>query len=104
IAIAASACMLEAAEQANWPRFRGNNGDGIGELANPPTTWTERDFAWRTEIPGNGHSSPVAWGERLFVTSADAKTGERFVLCLDSASGRTLWTMRLPGGTYHTHA
>lgn len=98
-----SARMLESAEP-NWPRFRGNNGDGIGALTNPPAMWTESDFAWRTEIPGSGHSSPVVWGERLFVTSADSKTGERIVLGLDAASGRTLWTKRFPGETYDTHA
>jgi outer membrane protein assembly factor BamB len=95
---------LYAAEATTWPRFRGNNGDGIGQLANPPVKWTEQDFAWRTKIPGNGHSSPVLWGQRLFVTSADNKTGERFVLCLDCTDGSILWTKRLPGKAYHTHA
>lgn len=104
ITVTAAAHTLEADEQPNWPRFRGDNGDGIGDLANPPAMWTESDFAWRTELPGSGYSSPVVWGERLFVTSADATTGERFVLCLDASSGRTLWTMRFPGSTYHTHA
>jgi outer membrane protein assembly factor BamB len=46
----------------------------------------------------------VVWGERLFVTSADSATGERIVQCLDAASGRARWTVRFPGGTYHTHA
>jgi hypothetical protein len=100
----AAAEMLSAADQSTWPRFRGNNGDGIWELANPPVKWTESDFAWRTEIPGSGHSSPVVWGERLFVTSGDSKTGERFLVCLDALDGRTRWTMRFPGDAYHTHA
>jgi outer membrane protein assembly factor BamB len=87
-----------------WPRFRGNNGDGIGELANPPTKWTEKDFAWQTELPGTGHSSPVLWDERLFVTSADNKTGERFCVCLDAKQGTIRWQKSFAASPYHTHA
>ena len=87
---------LRAADATTWPRFRGNNGDGVGEMADPPVKWTEQDFAWRTPIPGTGHSSPVLWDQRLFVTSADNKTADRFVLCLDATDGRVRWTQRFP--------
>jgi outer membrane protein assembly factor BamB len=96
--------MLSAADPAMWPRFRGNNGDGVGALADPPVKWTESDFAWRTEVPGSGHSSPVVWGERLFVTSGDNTTGERFVVCLNALDGHSHWTKQFPANAYHTHA
>ncbi len=104
VGLTAAPGFLRAAEPAIWPRFRGNNGDGIGRLANPPVKWTQNNFAWRTEIPGSGHSSPVLWGERLFVTSADSTTGERLVHCLAAAGGRILWTRQFPAERYHTHA
>jgi len=100
----AAAGPIGAADVAAWPRFRGNNGDGVGEIADPPVQWTENDFAWRTALPGSGHSSPVIWGERLFVTSADVKTGERFVVCLNAPDGRIRWTRRFSAEAYHTHA
>jgi outer membrane protein assembly factor BamB len=95
---------VSAEGPASWPRFRGPNGAGIGEIANPPTKWTEDDFAWRIEIPGSGHSSPVLWGERLFVTSGDEKSGERFVQCIHALDGRTLWMRHFTAGAYPTHA
>jgi outer membrane protein assembly factor BamB len=54
----------------DWPQWRGPNGAGIG-VGTYPDRWspTER-IAWKTEIPGRGHSSPVVWGNRVFVTSA----------------------------------
>src|SRR4051812_20776574 len=77
-----------------WPRFRGANGSGLS-AANLPTRWTDKDYRWQVELPGPGHSSPVLWGDRLFVTSA-GDAGKLHVLCLDSASGRTHWSREVP--------
>ncbi len=79
-----------------WPRFRGPNGSGVS-AAPAPTRWTERDFRWKVNLPGVGHSSPVLWGDRLFVTSGDEETGKRFLLCLRTEDGRQLWTRTFPG-------
>ncbi len=57
----------------NWPRFRGPDGSGVADGQNPPVSWdveSGRGVVWKTEIPGLGHSSPVVWGDRVFVTSA----------------------------------
>jgi outer membrane protein assembly factor BamB len=89
-AIACVALPLATTLADEWPRFRGPNGCGLGE-ANVPTEWTEQDFAWRVKLPGIGHSSPVVWGQRLFLTSADEETGTRYAICLDTETGRTLW-------------
>src|SRR5262249_1390537 len=72
-----------------WPRFRGLNGSGVS-AADLPTRWTDKDYRWQVKLSGPGHSSPVLWGDRLFVTSG-GDAGKLHVLCLDAASGRTLW-------------
>jgi outer membrane protein assembly factor BamB len=96
--------LLATACQADeWPRFRGPNGAGVGEAPGVPTQWTEQDFAWRIELPGVGHSSPVVWGDRLFVTAGNEDDGTRHVLCLDPQSGRTLWSREFAGEKARKH-
>jgi outer membrane protein assembly factor BamB len=58
---------------------------------------------WKVELPGVGHSSPVLWGERLFVTAGDEETGRRLLLCLDAATGKRLWTRDEPGEKHGKH-
>src|SRR5580658_3959627 len=60
------------ATDANWPQFRGPSASGLGAGV-PPTEWnveSGKNIRWKTVIPGLGHSSPVVWGDRIFVTSA----------------------------------
>jgi outer membrane protein assembly factor BamB len=83
--------VARAAEADNWPRFRGPNGAGVSEAATVPAQWTEKDYNWKVELPGGGHSSPVVWGDRIFVTSGLDDTGRRMVLCLKAADGSVLW-------------
>jgi outer membrane protein assembly factor BamB len=67
-----------ATAEDNWPRFRGPHGTGAVETGTPPHTWSTRDnVSWVAEIPGRGWSSPIVWGERVFVTTA-INTGGRF--------------------------
>ena len=55
----------------NWPQWRGPNGAGIGGAAEYPDTWSATEHvAWKTEIPGRGHSSPIVWGDRIFLTTS----------------------------------
>ena len=87
------ACLFAMPASAQeWTRFRGPNGSGLGEARNLPTQWTESDFNWRIELPGVGHSSPVLWEDRVFLTSGDEETGTRHVLAIDGQTGRTLWS------------
>jgi outer membrane protein assembly factor BamB len=59
----------DAAQQ--WPQWRGPLGTGVGPDADPPTEWAENDnIRWKTAVPGRGHSTPVVWDDRIFVTSA----------------------------------
>jgi outer membrane protein assembly factor BamB len=74
-----------------WTRFRGPNGAGTSPVTTVPVRWTDKDFAWKVAIPGVGHSSPVVWAERVFVTSGDEATGQRSVLCFRAGDGKQLW-------------
>ena len=79
------------AAEGDWSRFRGPNGSGISSATTVPTRWTEKDYNWKVTLPGAGHSSPVVWERRIFVTCGDPDSGKRMILCLDAATGRTLW-------------
>ena len=77
-AILAGVCAIVAApvsatREPQWPSFRGPDASGVEPAGAPPLTWdvaTGANVAWSTPIPGLGHSSPVVWGSRVFVTSA----------------------------------
>tara|TARA_R110002096_G_scaffold159011_10_gene324657 strand:- start:2948 stop:4252 length:1305 start_codon:yes stop_codon:yes gene_type:complete len=60
-----------AVGQTDWPHFRGPLFTGEAPEANPPVEWSEtRNLRWKTELPGLGHSSPIVWGDQIFLTSA----------------------------------
>lgn len=99
----------------NWPSFRGPQAAGIADEQHLPDQWnveTGENILWRTGVPGLAHSSPIVWGDRLFVTSAissrrgaaiktgpysggdasDDTSSHQWVLyALDTASGRVVW-------------
>lgn len=86
-----------------WPRFRGPNGLGVVAGVSFPSQWAEDDYLWRRALPGVGHSSPVVWGEKLLVTSADPATAEMFVTALSAATGEQLWEVSFPSERYSIH-
>jgi outer membrane protein assembly factor BamB len=99
----------------SWPSFRGSAASGVADGRSLPETWnikTGENVLWRTRIPGLGHSSPVVWGDRIFVTTAISsdpnatfrpglygdgdsssdRTRHRFVTyAIDKRSGKVLW-------------
>ncbi|MBN2137045.1 MAG: PQQ-binding-like beta-propeller repeat protein [Sedimentisphaerales bacterium] len=75
----------------NWPRFRGPNGQGIAGSLRIPARWTENDYNWKVTLPGTGYSSPVVWGDKVFITCADQDAAKGKLLALSVADGRTLW-------------
>lgn len=79
-----------------WNRFRGPNGSGLGEARGLPSTWTDADYRWTVELPGRGISSPVVWGDRLFVTAADETKLVRSLLCYSVRDGKLLWSQGVP--------
>jgi outer membrane protein assembly factor BamB len=86
-----------------WTRFRGPNGSGISQAKTIPTTWTEGDINWKATLPGIGHSSPVLWGQKIFLTSADSDAGEVYVICIAAADGAILWQKAFPFSKFHKH-
>ena len=54
-----------------WPTWRGPNATGVAPEADPPMEWSEnKNVRWKISIPGKGHSSPIVWGDHVFVTTA----------------------------------
>lgn len=74
-----------------WTRFRGPNGTGISHSKAIPTAISEGDVNWKVELPGTGHSSPVLWGDRIFLTSTGDKAGGITIICLSARNGELLW-------------
>jgi outer membrane protein assembly factor BamB len=107
---------VRVTEAKNWPSFRGLDASGVADGQQPPVTWDagkDKNVLWKTAIPGLGHSCPVVWGDRVFLTTAisgdpdpkvrtgnygdvdsvDDKTKHTWqVLCLDRTTGKILWT------------
>lgn len=82
----------QAELKANYPFFRGPLGDGVTFLKNTPTEWNGaagKNVVWKVKVPKSGFSSPIIWGNQLFVTGADAQA--RMVYCYDKNSGKLLW-------------
>jgi outer membrane protein assembly factor BamB len=76
----------------NWPAWRGARGDGTSLETSAPTEWsTTRNIAWKTAVPGAGHSSPIVWEDRIFTATAMPEKKERVLLCLDRRTGQILW-------------
>lgn len=60
---------------ANWPAWRGPLGTGVARDASPPTSWSETEnILWKVPVPGRGNSSPIVWGDRVYVTTAISTT------------------------------
>jgi len=115
IPLALSLCCVITAQAQNWPSFRGRSASGVADGGSAPTTWDatkSTNIQWKTPVPGVGHSSPVVWGNRVFVTTAissdqspvfehgqsqsvasakDASKHVWAVYCLDKTNGRVIW-------------
>ncbi|HKN84222.1 MAG TPA: PQQ-binding-like beta-propeller repeat protein [Pyrinomonadaceae bacterium] len=108
------ALIVTAAYAQNWPQFRGPNATGVAEGPNRPVKWdtsTSLNVRWKTPIPGLSHSSPVVWGDKVFVTTAvnSVKDETRYglfgdvepvkndpqhawkVIAIDKLTGKILW-------------
>jgi outer membrane protein assembly factor BamB len=91
---ARSAPRLAAATASaeNWPQFRGPTGQGISGETGLPVKWSETEnIAWKTPIPYAGWSSPIVFGDRVFVTGTSEDGVSCHILCLDRVTGKILW-------------
>ena len=84
-------CPYSHTSAQEWTRFRGPNGQGHSNAKNIPVKWSQTDYLWTADLPGTGHSSPVVWGDRLFITCCDQKQARASILALSTADGKTLW-------------
>ncbi len=85
------------ASAADWPRWRGPHGDGNSDETDVPLRWSQTEnIAWTTPIPGKGHSSPIVFGNRVFVTTSLDHEQMHVLLCLDRLTGKVSWEQRLP--------
>lgn len=114
VAVVLLAFLASLGAQENWPQFRGAESRGIGSGGNLPTVWSEtKNVAWKTEVPGWGWSSPIVWGDRIFLTTVVregkvetpkkglyfggnrlelSKSNQRYqVLCFDFNTGKLRW-------------
>ena len=90
----------------DWTQFRGSGGSGISDAKSAPLKWSDTDgLAWKTDLPGPGASSPVVFGNKIFLTCyTGVQPGrggslddlQRHVLCLDRATGKLLWNSPVP--------
>lgn len=122
--VSVGAAEVSAIKPLNWPSFRGPDGTGVADGQHPPVTFDGKkmeNVRWKTEIPGLGHSCPVVWGDRVFLTTAlssgqpdqkirignygdvgsvdDTSKHTWQVLCLDRDTGKILWTKTAHEGT-----
>ena len=80
----------------NWPRFRGPTGQGISTEKALPLTWSaESNIIWKTEVPGQSWSSPVVWGDRVFLTTSTDNGAVCRVIAFDRKNGAILWNTEL---------
>ncbi len=83
------------AQEENWTHFRGSALNGIAVTEAPLLFNDSLNIKWKTEIPGRGWSSPVVFGEQIWITTASEDGKELFALCLDYESGATVHTIKL---------
>ena len=106
--------------ERNWPQWRGPNANGVSMQANPPLEWSEtKNVKWKVEVPGRGSSSPIVWGDRLYLLSAvpsnvpvaashnprggvNPRVPHKFmVYAIDRQTGKTVWERAAREATPH---
>jgi outer membrane protein assembly factor BamB len=88
------ACALQAAE--NWPQFRGPSGDGHSDAVGLPAERSEtQNVKWKTAIHGKAWSSPVIWGDQIWLSTATEDGKQLFAVCVDKNTGKILHDIKL---------
>lgn len=84
-----------------WSRFRGPGGSGLSEAKGIPTTITDDSIKWEIDLAGTGHSSPVLWGDTIYLTSSEGET--RHLIALDAKDGSEKWRTKHEFKPYSQH-
>ncbi|MFK8111850.1 MAG: PQQ-binding-like beta-propeller repeat protein [Rubripirellula sp.] len=93
IAVHCSAVEPTHSIESNWSQFRGPAGLGISAATHVPTEFDAKQVGWQVDLPVVGHSSPVVWGNHIFLTGATQKGDavQRHLLCLARDTGKLIW-------------
>jgi outer membrane protein assembly factor BamB len=102
---ATTSSALPAAAVDDWPWWRGPALDGTSPGRRPVTRWSATEHVvWKAAVPGRGHSSPIVWGDRVFLTTADEAAQKQSILAFSRKSGKLLWnTVAHEGGFPRKH-
>ena len=96
----------------NWPGWRGSRGNGSSDEKDLPLTWggkKNENLLWKAALDGRSYSSPIVWGEHVFLTTADKQTDQEVkdkkvprhhVLCFRAHDGKRLWETDVPAGKW----
>lgn len=80
----------------DWPMWRGPRNDGLSLESNPPIEWSPtKNIAWKTEIPGDGRSSPIVAGDSVFLTTSIADSQSRRLIRIERESGKLVWNTEI---------
>lgn len=81
---------------ADWPQFRGPNGNGISEAKNLPLIWSEeKNVKWKTAIPGRAWSSPVILSNEIWLTTANESGSQLGIVCVDRETGKIIHDQKI---------
>lgn len=87
--------VLSRGSAADWPGWRGDASGISGETGLPVSWDSQQNVIWKAPLPGQGNSSPIVWGGRVFLTAWDDGGKKRLVLALDAKDGKILWQREL---------
>jgi outer membrane protein assembly factor BamB len=105
VLVALGALVPATAFAGDWPAWRGPAGTGVSDERGVPIEWSaSENITWKTPLPDQGNSTPIVWGDRVFVTQALEKGARRTVMCFDRGDGKLLWQGEVPfSGKEPTH-
>jgi outer membrane protein assembly factor BamB len=87
-----SICTAATALGANWPAWRGPEANGVTSEPQLPSEWSDsKNIRWKTPLPDRGNSTPIVWGNRVFITQSIDAENRRTVMSFDRANGKLLW-------------
>lgn len=87
-----------------WPRWRGPSGQGVVEGTGYPDRWSDTvNVLWKRPVPGRGHSSPIVWGDRIFLTTSRNQGRRVSILSFRRSDGALLWQADAPNGPAERH-
>lgn len=92
VPLLATLALATVASADNWPAWRGPTGQGHTPEKNLPTKWSATEnVKWKIDLPDPGNSTPITWGDKLFLTQATKDGKKRSLWCLSRKDGSTLW-------------